>query len=81
MDTSSKIAVGHMYRHFKGDVYLVEGLAEHTESGETMVIYRALYGDNQLYCRPARMWDEVINKNGQKCRFERYIRPSVRTDK
>ena len=39
------IQIGRVYRHFKGDYYLVEGVAQHSETGEPYVIYRKLYGD------------------------------------
>lgn len=45
---------GRVYQHYKGDYYLVVDVACHTETDEKMVIYRALYGDGVLYCRP---WD------------------------
>ena len=43
------------YRHFKGNEYQVIGLATHSETGETMVVYRALYGEGGLWVRPATM--------------------------
>ena len=40
-----QLQIGRVYRHFKGDYYLVEALAKDSESGEPCVIYRKLYGD------------------------------------
>ena len=70
-------------RHFKGDLYLVEDVAEHTETGENMVVYRALYGDCKLYVRPLNMFLEectVENKKvyNQENRFERVVLDSVK---
>lgn len=65
-----KIIVGRVYRHFKGDKYLVEGIAKHSETGEKMVIYRQLYGKGELYVRPYKMFAEKVNRNGQEFRFE-----------
>ena len=50
------------YRHFKGNLYGVIGLASHSETLEPMVVYRALYGDGGLWVRPAAMWTEWVDK-------------------
>lgn len=52
------------YRHFKGNEYALLGIASHSETLEPMVIYRALYGDNALWVRPAKMWGEIVEKDG-----------------
>ena len=52
------------YRHFKGKEYELIGLATHSETMETMVVYRALYGQQGLWVRPAVMWNEIIDKDG-----------------
>ena len=67
-----------IYRHFKGDYYLVEDIALHSETMEKMVVYRALYGDQQLYIRPYDMFLEEVNRNGKKYRFEEQEIKSVK---
>lgn len=52
------------YRHFKGGEYEVIGLARHSETGETMVVYRACYGERSLWVRPASMWSETVMREG-----------------
>ena len=64
-----EVVIGGVYRHFKGDYYVVENVCFHSETLEKMVIYRALYGNYELWCRPLKMFVEEINKN-QKHRFE-----------
>ena len=53
------------YRHFKGKEYQAIGLATHSETGETLVIYRALYGDKAVWVRPLSMWNEQVEKDGK----------------
>ena len=48
------------YRHYKGNLYAVWFTAEHTETGETMVVYQACYGEKRMYVRPASMWFEQV---------------------
>ena len=52
------------YRHFKGNEYEVIGIANHSETMDPMVVYRALYGEGGLWVRPASMWDETIERDG-----------------
>ena len=61
------------YRHFKGNEYEVIGLARHSETQEEMVVYRALYGDFGLWVRPARMWNETVERDGKTFRRLTYI--------
>ena len=65
-----ELKINGIYKHYKGDLYLVEDVAYHSETQEKLVVYRALYGDNRLWVRPYEMFLEEINKNGQKYRFE-----------
>jgi hypothetical protein len=64
-----------MYRHFKGNLYYVMGIAEHTETNEYLVIYHALYGEGETFARPVEQFmseveDGKENPTGQKYRFE-----------
>ena len=60
-----KLKIKGIYKHYKGDLYIVEDIIYHSETSEKMVAYRALYGDNKLWCRPYDMFLDEINKNGQ----------------
>ena len=53
-----------IYRHFKGNRYEVIGLANHSETMEPMVVYRALYGEKGLWVRPLSMWTETVERDG-----------------
>ena len=61
------------YRHFKGNEYEVIGVARYSETQEEMVVYRALYGDFGLWVRPARMWNETVERDGKTFRRFTYI--------
>lgn len=52
------------YRHFKGGEYEVLCMAHHSESGEDMVVYRALYGEGEVWVRPAAMWNDTVTRDG-----------------
>ncbi len=63
--------VGRTFRHFKGNLYRLEGFAKDSETLEEMVVYRALYGEGGLWVRPAKMFFETIERNGRTMkRFE-----------
>ena len=60
------------YRHFKGTYYEEITVARHSETTEPMVVYRALYGDGGIWVRPARMWNETVERDGTiRRRFEK----------
>jgi hypothetical protein len=61
-----------IYRHYKGQRYRVLGTAHHSETLEPLVVYRALYGDHGLWVRPAAMFSETIELDGEPiARFAR----------
>ena len=70
--------INAIYKHYKGDLYIVEDIAYNSETEEKMVVYRALYGDNKLWVRPYSMFMDIVNKNNQKYRFELQSIKSVR---
>jgi hypothetical protein len=64
-----------LYRHFKGGVYEVLGVARHSESEDEYVVYRALYGERELWVRPKGMFlDKVALAHREVPRFH-YIGP------
>lgn len=74
---------GKIFRHFKGDLYLVLDFVTHSETQEKLVLYRALYGDCGLFVRPYDMFIEEVpeekeNPTGQNFRFEEYEVKSVK---
>ena len=71
----NKVVVHGVYRHFKGDLYIVEDICEHSETGEYLVLYRALYGEGKLYARPMKMFLSEVDHEKyptvkQEFRFE-----------
>lgn len=67
-----KVEVNRIYKHFKGNYYLVEGICKDSETLEDMVIYRKLYDDGSLWVRPVEMFlSEVDHKKYPNCK-QRY---------
>lgn len=69
------VKINSIYRHFKGNLYLVEDIAINSETNEKMVVYRALYDDCKLYVRPLSMFVSEVDHEKykdvkQKYRFE-----------
>ena len=68
-----EIMVGGRYRHFKGNEYEVLYIGKDSETAEPVVIYRALYGDNSVWVRPAKMWNEIVERDGKAYKRFTYI--------
>ncbi len=70
-----ELKINGIYRHFKGDYYLVIDIVNHSETKEKYVLYRALYGDNKLWIRPLEMFLSEVDHEKypdvtQKYRFQ-----------
>ncbi len=64
------VKIKGIYKHYKGDYYIVEDIALDCETQEKVVIYRALYGENTLWVRSLKDFTKEVNKENQKYRFE-----------
>ena len=63
------------YRHYKGNEYTVLGVARHSETLEEVVVYRQEYGDRGLWVRPAVMFTETVEVDGEPMRRFRAVEP------
>lgn len=79
----NRIKINGIYKHFKGDYYLLVDVAKHSETGEDYVVYRKLYEDCALWVRPLDMFLEEVDHEKypeveQKYRFQLQDVKSVR---
>ena len=63
-----------IYRHYKGNLYELIDVAAHSETLEQMVVYRAMYGNYDLWVRPLSMWNEVVEYNGNTVRRFEFVK-------
>ena len=63
------------YRHYKGQEYTVLGIARHSETEESLVVYRQEYGDRGLWVRPLKMFTEAVLLNEQSVPRFAYLGP------
>lgn len=57
--------IGGKYRHFKGNEYEVIAIARHSETLEPLVVYRALYGEGDIWVRPLTMFGDTVTRDGE----------------
>ena len=69
---NDKIKLGK-YKHYKGNEYEVVGIARHSETLEKLVVYRALYGDLDLWVRPLEMFLEEVEMDNRKVPRFQYV--------
>ncbi|MFT2816716.1 DUF1653 domain-containing protein [Leifsonia sp. A12D58] len=60
----NELATG-TYRHYKGNLYEVIGVARHSETEEQLVVYKPLYGEGGLWVRPLQMFTETVTVGGE----------------
>lgn len=73
---AEEIIINGRYQHYKGGKYEVIGIAKHSETNEDLVIYRALYGDKQIWARPLPVFLEEVEVEGKKIpRFKYFCHP------
>ena len=71
MEVDSQSIPQGIYRHYKGNLYQVLHMAQHSETEESLVVYRCLYGEYGVWVRPLSMFAETVEVDGKEMpRFE-----------
>lgn len=65
-----------VYKHYKGNYYYAIDIANHSETLEQIIVYRAIYGNYDLWVRPLSMWEEEISIGSNKCKRFTKVNPS-----
>ena len=65
------IEIGAIYRHFKGNEYIVIAVGTNTESEETMVVYSPTNDKSKVWIRPIKMWNDIVDQEKNVKRFEK----------
>lgn len=65
------IEIGAIYRHFKGNEYIVIAIGKNTETEEEMVVYSPIDDKSKVWIRPIKMWNEIIDQENNTRRFEK----------
>ena len=63
---------GTVVKHFKGKLYQVIGECTHTETGEALVVYQALYGERKIWCRPKEMFLSRVDRKKYPRELQEY---------
>ena len=67
------IKINGIYEHYKGNKYMLVGVANHSETLEKLVVYEALYGKKKMWARPEKMFCEKVLVNNKKIKRFKYV--------